>query len=79
TGIIGAGLFVNFGGGFEGLVPLRSLRGDWWELNGEGTMLVAQESGRLLHIGDPAEVTVDRVDVTSGKVDLRPLAIGGDL
>ena len=79
TGIIQAGLFVNFGGGFEGLVPLRSLRGDWWELNAEGTMLSAEGSGRVIHIGDPAEVTVDRVDVTRGKVDLLPLAIGGDL
>jgi ribonuclease R len=79
TGIIQAGLFVNFGGGFEGLVPLRSLRGDWWELNAEGTMLQAEGSGAILHIGDPAEVTVDRVDVTRGKVDLKAIAIGGDL
>ena len=79
TGIIQAGLFVNFGGGFDGMIPLRSLKGDWWELNAEGTMLTAERGGAMLHIGDPAEVTVDRIDVTRGKVDLLPLAIGGDL
>ncbi|MDO9353619.1 MAG: RNB domain-containing ribonuclease [Solirubrobacteraceae bacterium] len=79
TGIIQAGLFVNFGGGFEGLIPLRSLRGDWWELNAEGTMLSAERSGATLHIGDPAEVIVDRIDMVRGKIDLRPIAVGGDL
>lgn len=78
TGIIPAGLFVNFGSGFDGMVPLRALRGDWWEANAEGTILSA-DSGRAIHLGDKAEVTVDRLDVLRGKVDLRPVAIGGDL
>ncbi len=28
TGMVSAGLFINFGGGFDGMVPLASLRGD---------------------------------------------------
>ena len=79
TGIIAAGLFVNFGSGFDGMIPLRSLRGDWWEVNPEGTILSAQGSGRAIHLGDAAEVTVDRLDVLRGKVDLKPVAVGGDL
>ncbi|MBJ7473320.1 MAG: S1 RNA-binding domain-containing protein, partial [Solirubrobacteraceae bacterium] len=79
TGIIAAGLFVNFGSGFDGMIPLRSLRGDWWEVNAEGTILAAEGSGRAIHLGDKAEVTVDRLDVLRGKVDLKPVAIGGDL
>ncbi len=79
TGIISAGLFVNFGSGFDGMIPLRSLRGDWWEVNPEGTILSAASSGRAIHLGDAAEVTVDRLDVLRGKVDLKPVAIGGDL
>ncbi len=41
SALIGAGAFVAFGDGYEGLVPVRRLRGDWWELNEEGTLLVA--------------------------------------
>ena len=32
AGVIGAGAFVAFGR-FEGLLPVRRLRGDWWELD----------------------------------------------
>ena len=46
TGVIGAGAFVAFGDGYEGMLPVRRLRGDWWELNELGTMLVgAQRAG----------------------------------
>ena len=40
VGLIGAGAFVAFGerGSFEGLLPVRRLRGDWWELNEQGTI-----------------------------------------
>lgn len=78
TGMMPAGLFVNFGGGFDGLIPLRALRGEWWELSDEGTSLYAQ-SGAVIRLGDRAEVSVDRVDVPRGRVDLVPHAIGGDL
>src|SRR3712207_8843251 len=36
VGVIGAGAFVAFGDGYEGLLPVRRLRGEWWELNEEG-------------------------------------------
>ncbi|MEH3054288.1 MAG: RNB domain-containing ribonuclease [Patulibacter minatonensis] len=79
TGIIPAGLFVNFGGGFDGMIPLRALRGDWWEVGEEGTALFASSSGAVIRLGDPCEVQVERLDEVRGRVDLRPLAIGGDL
>ncbi len=42
VGLIGAGAFVAFGEGlqYEGMLPVRRLRGDWWELNEQGTILV---------------------------------------
>lgn len=79
TGIVSAGLFVNFGGGFDGMVPLAALRGDWWEVADEGTALFASSSGAVIRLGDPAEVMVERIDAVRGRVDLRPVAIGGDL
>ena len=47
VGLIGAGAFVAFGerGQYEGMLPVRRLRGDWWELNEQATMLVGTRSG----------------------------------
>ena len=73
VGVIGAGAFVAFGDGYQGLLPVRRLRGDWWELNEEGTMLLGTESGRTIRLGDPVTVRVDRVDAPRGRVDLVPV------
>jgi ribonuclease R len=54
------------------LLPVRRLRGDWWELNEEATMLVGTRSGRAIRIGDPVSVRVARVDAPRGRVDLLP-------
>lgn len=72
TGVIGAGAFVRFAGGYEGLLPVRHLRGDWWELNEEGTILHAAQSGRRIRLGETVSVEVDRVDAPRGRVDLIP-------
>jgi len=71
VGLIEKGAFLRFGEeGFEGFLPVRRLP-DWWQLNELGTALVS-ESGRWLRLGDPVEVTVDRVDAPRGRVDLAP-------
>ena len=58
VGLIGAGAFVAFGDGlqFEGMLPVRRLRGDWWELNEQGTMLVGTRAGGAIRLGDPIAV-----------------------
>jgi ribonuclease R len=85
TGLISAGAFVAFGGDpgvgalppFEGMVPVRRLRQDgaereWWELNEQGTILCASESGRSLRLADPLAVRVLRVEPARGRVELAP-------
>jgi ribonuclease R len=74
VGLIGAGAFIAFGteGMFEGMLPVRRLRGDWWELGEQGTMLVGTRSGSTLRLGDPVEVEVGRIDAPRGRVDLLP-------
>jgi ribonuclease R len=74
VGLVSAGAFVAFGddGGFEGLVPVRRMRGDWWELNEEGTMLVGTRTGAAVRLGDPVQVRVARIDAPRGRVDLVP-------
>ena len=71
--VIGAGAFVVFGeDDYEGLLPVRKLRGDWWELNEEGTILSGERSGATIRLGDPVRVRVERVDAPRGRVDLLP-------
>jgi ribonuclease R len=72
TGLIGAGAFVRFGDGHEGLLPVRRLRGDWWELNEEGTILTGERTGQTIRLGDPVRVKVERVETARGRVDLVP-------
>jgi ribonuclease R len=76
VGLAGVGAFVAFGGGpageFEGLLPVRRMRGDWWELNELGTMLVGSHTGRAVRLGDPVSVRVGRIDAPRGRVDLVP-------
>jgi ribonuclease R len=75
TGIIGAGAFVAFGHGWEGMLPVRRLRGDWWELNELETMLIGAESGNAIRLGDPVTVQVAKVDAPRGRVDLSPVEL----
>jgi ribonuclease R len=74
VGLAGAGAFVAFGsrGEYEGMLPVRLLRGDWWELNEQGTMLVGTHGGSTIRLGDPVRVRVGRIDVPRGRVDLLP-------
>jgi ribonuclease R len=71
--LIRSGAFVKFGDeGFEGFLPLRKMRGDWWELNEFETMLIGTESGRVIRLGDSIGVEVGRVETLRGRVDLVP-------
>ena len=74
TGIIGAGAFIAFDG-FEGLLSVRRLRGDWWERNELETMLIATDSGKRIRLGDPVVVQVEKVDAPRGRVDLAPVEL----
>jgi ribonuclease R len=74
VGLVSSGAFVAFGPdlAFEGMLPVRRMRGDWWELSEEGTMLVGAHSGARVRLGDPVRVRVDQVDAPRGRVDLLP-------
>jgi ribonuclease R len=74
VGVIRSGAFVAFGpeGRYEGFLPVRRLRGDWWELGEQATILVGTRGGGAIRLGDPIEVSVDRIDAPRGRVDLIP-------
>jgi ribonuclease R len=74
VGLVGGGAFVRFGDqGYEGFLPARRLRGEWWELNEQGTAMVGERSGSTIKLGDPVEVQVTSVEPARGRVDLAPL------
>ena len=77
SGLVGAGAFVRFGGDlgdvYEGFLPARLLRGEYFELNETETALVGRRSGRVVRLGDPVEVRVDSVEAPRGRVDLIPV------
>jgi ribonuclease R len=76
--LIGAGAFIEFGDGYEGMLPVRKLgggRGEWWELDDSGVILHATKSGAQLKLGDPVRVMVERVESPRGRVDLLPVAL----
>ena len=64
TGVIGAGAFIAFDG-YEGLLGVRRLRGDWWELNELETMLVGADSDERIRLGDAVRVQVEKVDAAA--------------
>jgi len=75
TGLIESGAFVSFdrgdgGADSQGYLPVRKLRGDYYDLNDERTALVGRRGGRQLRLGDPLTVMVRSVDAPRGRVDL---------
>lgn len=75
VGVIAAGAFVAFGeqGEYEGLLPVRRMRDDWWELSEQGTALIGTRRGGALRLGDSVAVTIGGVDAPRGRVDLLPV------
>jgi ribonuclease R len=68
--VIPSGLFVRFEDCYEGYVPARSLRGDYYALSDKGSALVGRRSGRPYRLGDRMTIRVVRIDKLRGKVEL---------
>ncbi len=77
SGVVGAGAFVRFAGDladvYEGFLPARRVRGDYFDLNELETALVGRRTGRTIRLGDPVAVRVDGVEAPRGRVDLEPV------
>jgi ribonuclease R len=72
-GVIGSGLFVRFGDGFEGFLPARRLAGDYFELNDLATALVGRRGGGTFRLGDSVYVRIESIDKPAGKIELSPM------
>ncbi len=71
-GLIRSGAFVAFGadGAYQGMLPVRRMHGDWWELNEQGTVLEGTRRGGAIRLGDSVMVRVGSIDAPRGRVDL---------
>jgi ribonuclease R len=76
TSVISSGAFITFGDGHDGMLAVRRLPGDWWELNETETALLGTRSSGGIRIGEPVTVQVVRVDTIRGRVDLAPVELG---
>ena len=72
VGLVGGGLFVRFGGVFEGFLSSRRLGGERFEVSEHETALVGEATAKRYRLGDAVDVKVERVDRLTGKVDLAP-------
>ncbi len=74
VGLIRSGAFVAFGsdGAYQGMLPVRRMHGDWWELNEQGTVLEGTRRGGAIRLGDSVTVRVGSIDAPRGRVDLLP-------
>jgi ribonuclease R len=74
TGIGDGGAFIAYGPdhAFDGYLPARRIEGDWWRSDPRGVMLVGDESGRKIAVGDTISVRVVEVNPLRGRVDLEP-------
>lgn len=74
TGIGGSGVFVAYGPelAFDGYLAARRIEGDWWRPDPLEVMLVGDDTGRRIAIGDVVSVRVIDVEPLRGRVELAP-------
>jgi len=76
SGLVGGGAFVSFTGEladvYEGFLPARLLRGDYYDLNETETALVGRRQGHVIRLGDPVTVSSTGIETARGRVDLEP-------
>ncbi len=51
------------------------MRGEWWELNEQGTILHGTRTGATIRLGDAVQVKVERVETARDRVDLVPAEV----
>ncbi len=74
TGVGDAGVFVAFGpdNAFDGYLPARRIPGDWWRPDPLGVVLVGEEHGGRIAVGDAISIRVVDIEALRGRVDLEP-------
>lgn len=69
SGITGWGMYVELPNTVEGLVHVSSLTDDYFIFDEENYCLRGEMSQKTYHLGDPVQVLVSEVDVTTKSID----------
>jgi ribonuclease R len=74
------GFFVDVPGlAMSGLVPLSTIKDDFYIYDEQRNQLIGRRTRRLIHLGDKLEVQVAKVDTSKKQVDFRLAEKPGDL
>jgi len=69
TGVLGFGLFVQLENTAEGLVHVRSMTDDYYELDAERFLLRGERTGTTYRLGQPVRVRVISASVAERRLD----------
>lgn len=72
SGVTGWGLYVQLPNTIEGMIPVRSLRDDYYEYDEDAMRLVGERGGRTYSLGQTVRVLVASVDTTARRIDFEP-------
>ncbi|HYM59756.1 MAG TPA: ribonuclease R [Thermoanaerobaculia bacterium] len=78
TGVAPFGLFVELDEIFvQGMVPIATVGGDYWQFSERGHRLRGESTGRELRLGDHAMIEVKSIDEDRHQIEFRLLEVGG--
>lgn len=69
SGVTGWGIYVQLPNTVEGLVPVRSLRDDYYEYDEKSLRLVGERTGKVYRLGQEVSVLASSVDTTARTID----------
>ena len=72
SGVTGWGLYVQLPNTIEGMVPVRSLRDDYYHYDEDSLRLIGERTGKTYGLGQTIRVVVASVDTTARKIDFEP-------
>lgn len=69
SGVTAFGIFVELESGVEGLVRMTSLTDDYYLYAEDKYMLIGERTGKMLRLGDPIRIVVDKTDLAECNID----------
>ena len=69
SGFSNSGVFVELPDSVEGIIPFASIESDYFEYNAKRVHAKGERAGRVIRLGDAAEVVVVAVDISARRVE----------
>ena len=69
SGVTEWGIYVELANCVEGMIPLREMTDDYYELDEAGHRVIGRASGKKYTLGDPVRIRVVRADKLACEID----------